>query len=277
MSVFRWNKIIGKDVEFHVQRATKRADNAVPYHGHDFAEVFWIDGGKGRHRVNDRVTPLLPGEIIFIRPGDFHGIEAEKEGVLTITNVAFPLATLRFLRERYFAESSRWFWSKARVPAVVTLEAQAQAEVAQSADRLASEPRERFYVERFLMNLLHRVELMGKRPLPSRSPDWLLNACRRIGEPEYLQQGVQGFVRLAGRCHEHVSRVTQECLGESPSEVVNRARMRYAAGQMEMTERLIIEIAMDCGIGNLSHFYKVFREEFGISPRRYRVARRGLN
>ena len=258
-------------------RETKRADNAVPYHGHDFAEVFWIEAGRGRHRVNGRASPLLTGEMIFIRPGDFHGIEAERMGRLTLTNLAFPLATLRFLRERYFAESARWFWSKARYPAVVTLEAQALAEVAQAADRLAVEPRERFYAERFLMNLLYRVGLMGTRPLPSRSPDWLQNACRRIGEPEYLQQGVQGFVRLAGRCHEHVSRVTQECLGESPSEYVNRARMRYAAGQMEMTDRPIVEIAMDCGIANLSHFYKVFRGAHGISPRRYRVARRGLN
>ena len=41
-------------------------------------------------------------------------------------------------------------------------------------------------------------------------------------------------------------------------------------GQMEMTERAIIEIAMDCRIGEFKpSFYKVFREEFGISPRRY--------
>lgn len=277
MSVFRWNKIIGKDVEFHILRATKRAENAVPYHGHDFAEVFWIDGGKGRHRVNGKVMPLLPGEMIFMRPGDFHGIEPQRSEPLTLTNLAFPLTTLRFLRQRYFPDSTRWFWSHARSPAVITLEPQALAEVTQTADRLAAEPRERFYVERFLMNLLHRVESMGARSFPSCSPDWLLNACRRIEEPEYLQQGVQGFVRLAGRCHEHVSRVAQEFLGESPSEYVNRARMRYAAGQMEMTERPIVEVAMDCGIANLSHFYKVFREAHGISPRRYRVARRGLN
>ena len=163
MSVLRWNNIIGGDVEFHILRATKRADNAVPYHGHDFAEVFWIDGGRGRHRVNGKVTPLLPGEMIFIRPGDCHGIEPQGAEPLTLTNLAFTQATLRFLRERYFAGSTRWFWSKARFPAVITLDAQALAEVTEIADRLAAETRERFYVERFLMNLLHRVELMGTR------------------------------------------------------------------------------------------------------------------
>ncbi len=276
MTVLHWNKAIGRNVAFHVLRQTKSADNTVPYHGHDFAEVFWVDAGLGKHRVNEKVVPLAQGEMIFIRPSDYHGIEVSRQDSLTITNVAFPIKTLHFIHKRHFPKATRWFWSKNRLPAVLKLEPQALAEMAQIADILAAEPRRAFYIERFLMNLLYRLELQDEHPFPSPAPDWLHHACRKIETPEYLQQGVQGFVKLSGRCHEHVARVTQACLGESPSDYVNRVRMRHASQQLEMTDRPIIDIAMDCGLQNLSHFYKLFRTAHKISPRRFRMARRRL-
>ena len=35
-----------------------------------------------------------------------------------------------------------------------------------------------------------------------------------------------------------------------------------------------MKLALDCGIGNLSHFYTLFRHETGTTPRRYRLAHR---
>ena len=160
---------------------------------------------------------------------------------------------------------------------VYQLDPQIMAELTQIADRLAADPRKRFYVERFLMNLLYRIELRESHSLPTHAPDWLLQACQKMESPEYFQQGVKAFVKIAGRCHEHVTRVCGECLGESPIDYINRIRMRFAARQLEMTDLSITEIAFDCGLSNLSHFYKVFRAVHKISPRRYHVARQALN
>jgi AraC family cel operon transcriptional repressor len=214
--------------------------------------------------------------MIFMRPGDYHGIEISRQDSLTITNVAFRLETLHFLRKRYFPDSTRWFWSKNRAPTIFKLEQQMLIEMTQIADTLAREPRRAFYIERFLINLLYRLELPHRQPFPSHAPDWLLNACRKIEVTETLREGVQGFVKVSGRCHEHVARVMRACLGESPSDYVNRVRMRHAAQQLEMTDRPIIDIALDCGLENLSHFYKLFRIVHKTSPRRFRMARRRL-
>ncbi len=43
-----------------------------------------------------------------------------------------------------------------------------------------------------------------------------------------------------------------------------------------MTDLPIVRIAGDCGIGNLSHFYRLFNARFGVTPRRYRLGHQTL-
>jgi AraC family cel operon transcriptional repressor len=50
--------------------------------------------------------------------------------------------------------------------------------------------------------------------------------------------------------------------------------MAYAARQLEMSDQGIVEIALDCGLGNLSYFYSLFRAHFASTPRAYRLSHR---
>ena len=34
-----------------------------------------------------------------------------------------------------------------------------------------------------------------------------------------------------------------------------------------------MEIALECGIENIGHFYKLFQKRFGMTPRQYRLLR----
>ena len=66
-------------------------------------------------------------------------------------------------------------------------------------------------------------------------------------------------------------RATVRWLKQTPTEIVNTVRMDYSARQLTETARPILEIALDCGLNNLSHFYALFRQRFGVSPRKYRL------
>ena len=47
--------------------------------------------------------------------------------------------------------------------------------------------------------------------------------------------------------------------------------MQYAATALGSSDRSISDIALDCGIENMSHFYKLFRAHYGVTPRAYRM------
>ena len=89
--------------------------------------------------------------------------------------------------------------------------------------------------------------------------------------PEQFAGGTVALARLAGRSPSHVARVAVRWYGQTPTEIVNTARMGFSARQLAETSRPIMEIALDCGLNNLSHFYALFRRRFGVSPRRYRL------
>ena len=52
---------------------------------------------------------------------------------------------------------------------------------------------------------------------------------------------------------------------------VNDVRMEVAARELRTSTKKIIEICFDCGLQNLAHFYKLFRQKFGTTPRLYRA------
>ena len=68
-----------------------------------------------------------------------------------------------------------------------------------------------------------------------------------------------------------MARAAVRWYGQTPTEIVNAARMEFSARQLTESARPIMEIALDCGLNNLSHFYALFRKRFGVSPRRFRL------
>jgi AraC family cel operon transcriptional repressor len=141
--------------------------------------------------------------------------------------------------------------------------------------RLNSAVRTRAQLDFFLLEILflrrHSTASETQRPVV---PDWLDAACQGIKKTEHLSQGLESFYRLAGRSPDHVARACRTHLGISPTEVVNAARLEHAAARLSATDDTLLDIADDCGLPNLAHFYKLFAARFGTTPRRYRMQAR---
>ena len=98
----------------------------------------------------------------------------------------------------------------------------------------------------------------------------MIDCCEAMDDPGNLKTGLSALVAFSGRSHEHVSRSFRKVFGFSPSAYVTIRRMQYAAKQLIETNLPIIDISLSCGIDDLSHFYRAFRRQFGMPPKRYR-------
>jgi AraC-like DNA-binding protein len=76
--------------------------------------------------------------------------------------------------------------------------------------------------------------------------------------------------REAGLSPYHFLRVFEQLTGTTPHQYVLRARLREAAIRLATEPGKVLDIALDCGFGDVSNFNRAFRGEFGISPRAYR-------
>lgn len=269
--VLHWSRIAGSDA-FHVARVTVTPRNPTALHGHDFAELFWVEEGIGRHRLARGSEPLARGDLIFVKPTDEHGLSAQAH--LRFTNVAFPMGTYRWARDRRFCGADP-FWPEG-APRVFRLDAGQLNRLGRLADELFAAPRRALFIESFLLNVFCCLQAHGDPGLPEDLPEWLRRACVEILKPEQFRLGATGFSRLAGRSPEHVARVMQRMFRRTPSEYVNEIRMQYASRQLAMSDAKICDIALECGVQNLSHFYQLFRKFSGVSPGRYRAQQHRL-
>jgi len=273
MKIVRWRQV-GQNGAFHAARTPLSRTRPLGYHGHDFAEMFWIDAGRGIHRINGQSTNLQAGSLILMRPTDCHGIDPVDDEGLKLTNIAFARTTLDFLGGRYFSEGEWAFWQGKPLPAAHQLEPYQLQHFNIWANELADSPPEPIHIERFLLNVLAELKLEQNEVPLNDAPDWLARACRLIQKNNHFPGGVREFVRLCGRGREHVSREVRRCLKTTPTAYVNGIRMSYAKRQLEMGNQEILDIALECGIGNLSHFYELFRAHTGTTPRAYRLSHR---
>ena len=81
--------------------------------------------------------------------------------------------------------------------------------------------------------------------------------------------------RLTGLSKDRVGQLIKRYSGACNLQVyVNRKRVAYARQLMGTHTHYSMEaIANECGIGNLSTFYRVFRQVYGASPAEYRKSK----
>jgi AraC family transcriptional regulator len=85
---------------------------------------------------------------------------------------------------------------------------------------------------------------------------------------------LRNLAREAGLSPFHFLRTFESLTGATPHQYVLRARLRRAAIRVSTEAAKILDIALDCGFGDLSNFNRAFRAEFGVSPRAYRMQTR---
>lgn len=269
-SAYRIDSYLTTDDHFHFARKSLAPGWPKKTHTHDFYEIFLVETGTAIHWINDGQHQLDRGNLVFMRPGDTHALTSSDEAPARIINVLFRIETAEHLALRYPAETrGRFFWTKGLEPAVIALSGPQFERATSLMLDLATAPRSLARIEAFLLTVMLRL-LERPETAVGRVPDWLAAACSRAREPAVFRDGAAGFVRAAGRGHEHVCRKTKEYLGMTPSAFINRIRMEHAAQLLASDAMSVADVADDCGIENMSHFYRVFRAHFGVTPKAYR-------
>jgi len=246
-------------------------------HDHDFHELFWVEESEGIHWINGRAVSLRSGDLVLVRAPDTHAFSTGgKSEPLRIVNFAFHAKVWTHLRQRYF-DGARVFFSEPSLAArSYTLDEYQLTAIRQSASLLRSGLRDRLQAETFLLSVLALLKADRFSSGLTAAPSWIRKACTAIGVDRNFAGGMPRLARLAGRSPEHVAREFRRHLNRTPTDIINDARMSHAADRLATTDEDIIAIALDCGLENLGHFYRLFRARHGSTPRAYRLQQRAV-
>ena len=108
--------------------------------------------------------------------------------------------------------------------------------------------------------------------LPPNAESRVSRAVRKIDRHPDEALTLANLARGAGLSPYHFLRTFERLMGVTPHQYVLRARLREAAIRLAVEPGNVLDIALDCGFGDVSNFNRAFRTEFGVSPRDYRRA-----
>ena len=244
-------------------------------HDHDFHELFWVEESQGIHWINGQPLPLQGGDLILIHASDCHVFSSlPANPPLQLVNFAFHARIWTHLRKRYFDGAPVFFSESSLAARSYRLDEFQLAAIRQSASLLRSGLRDRLQTEAFLLSVLALLKADRFHAGAKAAPGWIRETCTAIGSNRNFAGGMPALARLARRSPEHVAREFRRYLNRTPTDVINDARMSYAADRLATSDEEIATIALDCGLENLGHFYRLFRTRYGCTPRGYRLRQR---
>jgi AraC-like DNA-binding protein len=111
----------------------------------------------------------------------------------------------------------------------------------------------------------------ARRSAPTRGAEaQVTSAVRYIEACPGDDLTLTNLARHAGLSPFHFLRAFQQVTGITPHQYILRTRLREAAHRLTSEAARVLDIALDCGFGDVSNFNRAFRAEFGCSPRTYR-------
>jgi AraC family transcriptional regulator len=108
---------------------------------------------------------------------------------------------------------------------------------------------------------------------PSAAP-WLREARALLAERFREVPTAAGLAAEIGVHPAHLARVFRSQYGESLGGCARRLRLEWAAEQLVRTDVRLAALAVEAGFVDQSHFTRTFRQQFGMTPARYRAALR---
>ncbi len=260
---------------FHVALDKIGPRRSYPVHTHvDFAEIFWVKEGEGTQLLEGgRTVKLTPMHLWFVYPSNRHGFRASRRG-MTIYNLVFRSSCLEFLKERYSSNFSSWPWKEGNDPYSIALTQPFHQWLESRAMELGRYPKDIAFIEQFLLSTVCRLHNHLEPEKGPEIPAWVLNLEQQIKNPEFFSAGVSVFKEITGKSYEYIAKTTKRYFHMTPSELLNKARIEYAAELLAMDNDSIGEIAGKCGFKESSYFYRQFQKHYNCSAYEYRERQR---
>ncbi len=269
--ILRWQDLCPDTAGMHL--AVRGPDSAIRWsmHEHDFYEMFCFDMGKGQHLSTFGSSLVQAEQLVCIRPEHAHSFKSTGQERCAFRNVAIRADLVEgFMARHRKLVQHLGLWQGGCEPLRVSFTELQYRAWQQLCMEILPGGRSSLDAEYFLCSIL-RI-LAGRVPtvIPTDCPEWLREALETMLEEAHLQEGLPALSRLCSRSRGHVARSFRTYFQETPTQWLTRERIRKAQQLLEGTQLPISEIALSCGMENLSHFHHVFKAHHGMAPRAYR-------
>ena len=243
------------------------SQNIEVAHSHFTYEVFFITEGN-LEIVTERGTSIYERKIVIIPPRISHYTRPNGDGCYCLL-FSFEKARQSTIEQI----KNKLSFGLCELELTSDIEYYIRALVRKSAqDSLASEKDSELLANLIFNDILCRL-------IPDQAQrDSTGSETRHIGTIEtYINDNFKGKIRLSDVARQvflstrQVSRIIQREYNCTLSQLVIQKKLMSAQMMLKNTDLKIGEIASRVNLGSENYFYTLFKKNYGVSPRQYRI------
>jgi len=245
------------------------------FHVHNYYEITILISGEMACHFEDCSYRLEAGDVMLVKPGDVHWREGF-QGMRQYNISVLPSVVEHALAYLTTEEEAAALLSAGHLPPC-HLTASDFKHITKTAallseDYVTSASSMRLRLRSLVIELLSAYLAQSSQMIGTgvAVPRWLEQYMEDFHHLPNLQKGVAYFDD-APISHGHLCRLFRQHYGMTIIQYVNDTRLSYAARMLLQDDVSILEISAEIGFSSLSHFYRLFKEKYGVTPKDYRT------
>ena len=225
------------------------------YHSHDFYELICFLRGDGIEIVNGERVACGEKTAMLLGPGDKHCFVSQSEDI--------EVVSLSVKKEEFEVFMRLYGVPMGTHPLTFPLPFTERIY-----EILRQSPAVTEWDSRLLLSTaLHSYASFAETlPPEAEMPTSLRDAVEEMKKTENLKKGLSAFVSLSNYSHSHLARLVKKHFGMGLKEYINEMRLGHAYDDLVFTNEPFEAIAEALGFASYSHFFKIFKKRFQISP-----------
>lgn len=236
-------------------------------HCHTMNELYFFVGGGGNFLVENTLYKLAPGDLILLRPGEYHRFIPTAPGGYERYSLHFDGALMRDYPTllKPFSDRQAGTYNLLRPDRELFTDLFYRLDTAARLPQEAQQTLSLFLLGELLTYVSvfadDRIRFIGGEHMPLLVEQMLQYIHEHLAEPLSLDiLSEQVFMTKP-----HISRVFKGAMGMAPMEYVTRKRIQLAR-QYLLEGEGAEDTAVRCGFGDYSSFYRAYRRIVGRSP-----------
>lgn len=263
MSVFyEFDKVKLKKHQNYIFQLVKDRKMTDIDHSHDFYECQYVVEGNAVQHLNGNNRKIEKGTAMILRPNDRHSFVKQSKDVAVLS--------LSVKKEEFEA------FSNAYAPQLLACIQSGEDPKPFSFQRILSldvfQKEDGNNVTEFDCKLLlsallkEYIDETNCLQGSSKLPPMLAYAVEEMKKRENLKRGIAAFTQLSHYSQSHLSRLIKKYFDTSLKQYINELRLQSAYNDIVITRKSAEEISEELGFASFSHFNKIFKARFSITP-----------
>lgn len=244
------NLMINMKSNYIFQRIKDRKLTDV-YHSHDFYEWIFVIKGNCTHILNEEEVCLNENVLLLLSPGDRHKFTDQSHDAHVIS---------LSVKKDEFENFKSAFNIYEETSYIQTILNPNQVRIILNFYHSAVE----LEYKLLLANLLKiYIDSFNNTDSP---PGMLKSAMIEMRKPENLKIGIKRFTEITNLSKTHLNRLLKKHYNTTMHDYIVKTRLEIAYNLLIITNTNMEDISESLGYASFSHFNKIFKIKYGISP-----------